>query len=91
MKIDGDGILYCTGPGGIHMFDQEARCLGVIQVPEVAANFTFGDNDLRTLLITATHGLYRTKLPIRSCCSARPGSRRVRKPRHHRRCVRRRQ
>ena len=26
MKIDSQDRLYCTGPGGIHVFDPAARC-----------------------------------------------------------------
>ena len=36
----------------------------MIRVPETAANFTFGGDDLRTLFITATHGLYRTVVDV---------------------------
>ena len=64
MKTDSLDRLYCTGPGGIHVFDPAARLLGVIRVPETAANFTFGGDDLRTLFITATHGLYRTLVDV---------------------------
>jgi len=34
MKIDSQGNLYGCGPGGIHVFDPQATCLGVIKVPE---------------------------------------------------------
>lgn len=64
MKIDSEDNLYCTGPGGIHVFDRDARLLGVIRVPEVAANFTFGGADLRTLFITASQGLYRATVAV---------------------------
>ncbi len=64
MKMDSQGHLYCTGPGGIHVFDQGANCLGVIGTPEGAANFTWGGADLRSLLITATHGLYRLHVKV---------------------------
>ena len=47
MKIDRDGNLYCCGPGGIHVFDPQAICLGVINVPEGTANFCFGDEDFQ--------------------------------------------
>lgn len=64
MKTDSQDNLYCTGPGGIHVFDRSARCLGVIRVPEVVANFTFGGDDLCTLFIAATHGLYRATVGV---------------------------
>ena len=64
MKIDSEGNLYCTGPGGLHVYASDATCLGVIQVPEVAANFTWGDDDLQTVYITASTSLYRTRVNI---------------------------
>jgi gluconolactonase len=65
MKIDSAGNLYCCGPGGLHVFAPDARCLGVIRVPEVVANFTWGDDDLKSLFLTASGKLYRvrTKTP----------------------------
>ncbi len=64
MKIDSQGNIYCTGPGGIHVFDSNAQCLGVIQVPEGTANFAFGDDDLRSLFITASTSLYRIRVKV---------------------------
>ncbi len=67
MKIDAIGNVYCCGPGGIHVFDPDARCLGVIKVPEYTANFCWGDPDYRSLYITAATSLYRlrTRIPGR--------------------------
>ena len=42
MKIDSAGNLFCTGPGGVHVFDAEGHCLGVILVPEVVADLHLG-------------------------------------------------
>ena len=64
MKIDSAENLFCCGPGGIHVFDPTARCLGVIRVPHAAANFTWGDDDLRSLFITATSMLYRIRVSV---------------------------
>jgi len=64
MKIDSEGNLYCTGPGGIFVYAPDATCLGVILVPEVVANFTWGDDDLKTLYITASTSLYRTRVEV---------------------------
>ena len=61
MKIDSDGNLYCCGPGGLHVFSPGAQSLGVIRVPEVVANFTWGGNDLRTIFLTASTTLYRVR------------------------------
>ena len=68
MKVDTEGNLYCCGPGGIHVFDPLGTILGVIQTPEPTANFCFGDDDYRSLFVTASHSLYRCRVIV-------PGSR----------------
>ena len=62
MKLDRAGRLYCTGPGGVHVFDHGGRCLGVILTPERPTNMAWGDEDLRTLYITAQTSVYRARL-----------------------------
>jgi gluconolactonase len=62
MKLDCEGHVYCTGPGGIHVFDRGGRCLGVILTPERPTNMAWGDDDLRTLYITALTSVYRARL-----------------------------
>jgi gluconolactonase len=67
MKIDTQSNLYTCGPGGIHVFAPDATCLGVIRVPEYTANFAWGEDDFRSLFITASTSVYRvrTKIPGR--------------------------
>ena len=62
MKLDAAGNLYCCGPGGIHVFAPDATSLGVINVPEYTANFCFGDDDLRSLYVTASTSIYRLRV-----------------------------
>jgi gluconolactonase len=64
MKIDSQGNVYCCGPGGIHVFAPDSACLGVIRTPEVAANFCFGDDDLRSLYVTASSSLLRLRVKV---------------------------
>ena len=64
MKIDQAGNLYCCGPGGIHVFDQVGVYLGIIKIPEQAANFNWGDQDLSSLYICASTTLYRLRMNI---------------------------
>lgn len=59
MKVDSAGNLYCCGSGGIHVFDPQGTRMGIVTTPEVAANFTWGGDDLTNLYITATHSVYR--------------------------------
>jgi len=62
MKIDAAGNVYCAAQGGIHVFATDATCLGVIRTPEQAANFCWGDDDLKSLYITASTSLYRIRM-----------------------------
>jgi gluconolactonase len=64
MKIDRAGNLYCCGPGGIHVFTPQALCLGVIGIPEYAANFCFGGDDLRTLFVCASTSIYALRVAV---------------------------
>lgn len=61
MKIDDQGNIFATGPGGVWVFDPEGNHLGTIRPPEVPANVAWGD-DGSTLYMTARTGLYRVKL-----------------------------
>lgn len=64
MKFDSAGNLYCTGPGGLHVFDSEGTLLGVIRAPQSVANFAFGDDDLRGIFMTASTSLYRVRVKV---------------------------
>lgn len=62
MKVDANGNIFCTGPGGIWVLAPTGTVLGVIETPETAANCAFGDKDGKTLYITANSGFYRIRL-----------------------------
>jgi gluconolactonase len=64
MKIDSAENLWCCGPGGLHVFDSAARCLGVVRTPEVPANFTFGDDDLKSVYATCQGAVYRFRVKV---------------------------
>ena len=65
MKVDRKGHIYCTGPGGVWVLDPKGQHLGTIVLPEKPANCAWGDDDLRTLFITARTSVYtiRVKIP----------------------------
>ncbi|MDQ3815976.1 MAG: SMP-30/gluconolactonase/LRE family protein [Armatimonadota bacterium] len=62
MKVDAEGNVFSTGPGGVWVFAPDGKLLGKIAVPEVPANLAWGGNDYKTLYITAQTGLYRIRL-----------------------------
>lgn len=64
MKLDAIGNVWCTGPGGIHVFTPDAHLLGIIRIPERAANFAWGDDDRRTLYITASTSVYAIRTHV---------------------------
>ena len=64
MKLDSAGNVYSCGPAGIHVFTPEARCLGVIHVPEYTANMAWGDSDYRSLYVTASTSVYRLRVLV---------------------------
>jgi gluconolactonase len=65
MKVDVEGRVYCTGPGGTWVFAPDGTRLGIIRTHEVPANVAFGGPDLRTLFLTARTSIYtlRVKTP----------------------------
>jgi gluconolactonase len=64
MKVDAEGNVYCTGPGGVWVLGENGRLLGRIVMPEVTANLAWGDADWRTLYLTASTSLYRLRLSV---------------------------
>jgi len=70
VKVDVRGNLYVSGPGGLWILSPEGKHLGTIVGPEHPHNLTWGDEDGRTLYLTAQTGLYRVRLKIEGI---RPG------------------
>jgi len=64
MKVDVEGNLYVTGPGGTWIISPTGEHLGTIITPELPANCAFGDWDNKTLYITARTSVYRVRLKI---------------------------
>ncbi len=63
MKVDSQGNVWATGPGGIWVFSPDGKHLGTIKPPEQPANCGWGD-DGKSLYITAVTGLYRLKAAV---------------------------
>ena len=64
LKIDKQGNIFTTGPGGVLIITPEAKLLGIIHTGEATANCAWGD-DGSTLYITADMYLCRIKTLVR--------------------------
>jgi len=64
MKVDKDGNLFATGPGGVIIFSPEGKHLGTLDTGVATSNCAWG-NDGSTLYITADDDLLRIKLNTR--------------------------
>ncbi len=64
MKVDVEGRVFCTGPGGTWVFAPDGTRLGIIRTPEVPANLAFGGPDLRTLFFTARTSVYTLRMNV---------------------------
>ncbi|MEG3969012.1 SMP-30/gluconolactonase/LRE family protein [Microcoleus sp. T2B6] len=64
LKVDVEGNVYSTGPGGVWIFSPDGKLLGKISVPETATNLAWGESDRKTLYITGSTSLYRIRLKI---------------------------
>lgn len=64
VKVDQQGNLYVSGPGGLWIISAAGKHLGTIIGPEHPHNFAWGDDDGRTLYLCARTGLYRIRLKI---------------------------
>jgi gluconolactonase len=64
MKVDTQGNVYGTGPGGVWIFSPQGKLIDKIAVPEVTTNLAWGGQNHQTLYITANTSLYQIRLQI---------------------------
>jgi gluconolactonase len=64
IKVDVEGHVYVSAPGGVWILSPSGTALGRIVPPEHDANFAFGDSDGKSLYLTASTGLYRIRVGI---------------------------
>ena len=62
LKVDVEGNLYVCGPGGIWVLSPDGEHLGTLRLPESPHNLAWGDDDGRTLYVTAETSVYRLRL-----------------------------
>jgi gluconolactonase len=60
MKVDRQGNLFATGPGGVHVFAADGTLLGTLDTGVPTANCNWG-GDGSVLYITANHHLLRVQ------------------------------
>ena len=64
MKVDTQGNVWESGPGGIWIFSPDAKHLGTIPSPELVANLCFGDPDSKTLYVAARTSIYKVRVNV---------------------------
>lgn len=61
LKIDSNGNIFATGPGGIWIFNATGKLLGKIKINEATSNCALS-SDEKTLFVTADMNVLRIKL-----------------------------
>ncbi len=64
IKVDVQGNLYVSAPGGLWVISPEGKHLGTIIAPRHVHNMAWGDEDGKTLYLCARSGLYRMRLNV---------------------------
>jgi gluconolactonase len=62
MKVDVEGRVYCTGPGGCWVFDPAGTLIGIIRLPEYPANCAWGGPENQTMFFTANTSVYSLRM-----------------------------
>ncbi len=61
MKIDKNGNVFASGPGGLWIFNKDGKLLGKIRLPEAVSNCAFSPDE-KTLYITNDMYVLRLKM-----------------------------
>lgn len=64
MKVDVEGNVYLTGPGGVWVISPDGTPAAVLKTPENVGNLCFGGKDDQTLFLAATSSVYRIPVGI---------------------------
>jgi len=62
MKVDAEGRVYCTGPGGCWVFETSGELIGIIKLPEYPANCGWGGPDNKTMYFTANTSVFSMRM-----------------------------
>jgi gluconolactonase len=63
LKVDVKGRIWSTAEDGVRVFDAAGTLLATVAFPHRPSNCAFGGDDLKTLAVTAVHGVYRIQCP----------------------------
>ncbi|HTI59324.1 SMP-30/gluconolactonase/LRE family protein [Mucilaginibacter sp.] len=61
MKIDKQGRVFATGPGGIWVFDLHGKLLGKMLINDLASNIAFSADE-KTIYVTSNHRVLKIDL-----------------------------
>ena len=61
MKVNKEGYVFATGPGGVLIFNPQGKHLGTILTPERTANCAFNEDE-SVLYMTSDRYLTRIQL-----------------------------
>jgi len=62
MKVDKEGNLFVSALCGVWILNANGKLLGKIVTPERPANMAWGDDDGKTLYLTAHTSLYKVSV-----------------------------
>ena len=65
IKVDSEGDLFVSGPGGLWVISPTGKHLGTIIAPMHPHNMAWGDEDHKSLYLTAKTGLYKIRLGVK--------------------------
>lgn len=61
LKTDDEGRIWATSEDGVRVYRPDGTLLETIPFPEQPSNCAFGDEDGKTLYVTARTGVYKTR------------------------------
>ncbi len=64
MKVDVEGNVYSSGPGGVWIIDPAGNHLGTIHTGAQTTNVGWGGDDWKTLFVTTFGSLYRIQMKV---------------------------
>lgn len=64
MTVDQNGNLYVATYAGLQIFDADGEFIGMVNMPTIPVNVTFGGEDMQTLYITSYDRIYSIRTNV---------------------------